>query len=61
MKWAIKIMLAADDWIYVTESDGTMFEVRPVLFDSFEDADKAATIWRIKGKEACVQVVNFNM
>jgi hypothetical protein len=60
MKYAIQIQLAVDDWIYVTEPDGTMFEVRPVLFDSFEDADKAATIWRIKGKEACVQVVKYD-
>ena len=52
-------MLAKDDWIYLTEPTGTMFEVTPVLFDSREIADEYAKTWRLKGKEACVKVVRW--
>ena len=58
-KYAIKLMLAKDDWIYLTESTGTMFEVTPVLFDSREIADEYAKTWRLKGKEACIKVVRW--
>lgn len=57
--YAIKLMLAADDWIYLTEPEGTMFEVRPVLFNTRELAEEHAKIWRLKGKEACVKVVRY--
>ena len=46
-KYAIKVMLAADDWIYVTEPEGTMFEVRPVLFDTRAEAEEHAAIWGV--------------
>ena len=46
-KYAIKVMLSADDWIYLTEPDGSMFEVRPVLFNSRQEAEEHAAIWGV--------------
>jgi hypothetical protein len=46
-RYAIKIALAADDWIYVTEPSGTMFEVTPVLFNSRKEAEEHAAIWGV--------------
>ena len=48
-KYAVKVMLSKDDWIYVTEPDGRMFEVRPMLFNTRELAEEHAKIW---GKDA---------
>ena len=59
MKYAIKIMLAADDWIYVSEPTGTMFEVRPLLFDTLDAAREHSKIWMKKGYEDGVKVVEF--
>ena len=58
-QYAIKVMLAADDWIYLTEPTGTMFEVRPVLYKSRNEAEEFAESWRKKGKESCVKVVRY--
>lgn len=58
-QYAIKLMLAADDWIYLTEPSGTMFEVRPVLFNTRALAEEHANTWRLAGKEACVKVVRY--
>jgi len=45
-KYAIKLMLSADDWIYVTEdTEAPMFHIHPVLFDSRQAAEKHAEIW----------------
>ena len=40
-------MLSADDWIYVTKPEGTMFEVRPILFNSRQEAEVHAAIWGV--------------
>jgi hypothetical protein len=58
-RYAIKLMLATDDWIYLTEPSGTMFEVNPVLYKSRKEAEVFANSWRKKGKEACVKVVRY--
>lgn len=58
-KYAIKVMLSKDDWIYVTKPDGNMFEVKPVLFNSRQEAEEFAQTWRIAGKEAFVKVVRY--
>jgi len=44
-KYAVKVMLSKDDWIYITEPEGTMFEVRPILFNTRELAEEHAKIW----------------
>ena len=45
-KYAIKLMLSADDWIYVTEDkEAPMFHIHPMLFDSRQAAEKHAEIW----------------
>lgn len=47
-KYAIKVMLSKDDWIYLTEpSESTMFEVKPVLFNSRQEAEEHAKIWGV--------------
>lgn len=58
-KYAIKVMLSKDDWIYVTEPDRTMFEVRPMLFKTRDAAEDFADSWRQKGKEAYIKVVRY--
>lgn len=55
-KYAVKVMLSKDDWIYVTEPDGTMFEVRPVLFNSRQQAEEHADIW---GNKKVAKVVRY--
>lgn len=59
-QYAIKIALAVDDWIYITEKDdSTMFGLRPVLFKTRAEAEEHAQTWRIAGKEAFVKVVRY--
>jgi len=61
MKYAIKIQLAADDWIFITEKQGTMFELQPVLYDTEQEAWEAAEIWLKKEKRKdFVQVVEYD-
>lgn len=59
-KYGIKVMLAKDDWIWVTEKDdSSMFGLRPMLYKSREEAEKFADEWRIKGREAYVKVTRY--
>ena len=61
MKYAIRIQLAADDWIFVTEEQGTMFELQPMLYDTEQEAWEAAEIWLKKEKRKdFVQVVEYD-
>ena len=61
MKYAIKIQLAADDWIFITEKQGTMFELQPVLYNTEQEAWEAAEIWLKKEKRKdFVQVVEYD-
>jgi hypothetical protein len=61
MKYAIKIQLAADDWIFVTEPMGSMFEMYPMLYDTEQEAREAAEIWLKESKsENFVQVVEYD-
>ena len=56
-KYAIKVMLSADDWIYVTENnDSTMFELRPMLFNTRQAAEEHANIW---GNKNVAKVVRW--
>lgn len=60
MKYAIQIKLAEDDWIYVTkDTGGHCWDLQPELFDTLESAEKFADIWRIKGREDNVIVVEY--
>lgn len=60
MKYAVKVQLAVDDWIYVTEDRGQCeFDLRPVLFDSREAAEQFADGWRLKGREDGVKVEEY--
>ena len=61
-KYAIKIMLAADDWIYITEdTHGKCWDLKPVLFSSRQEAETHAKIWRknSKDRDRFVKVVEY--
>ena len=60
IRFAIKVKIDNDDWIYVTDCGGRDYlknEVR--LFDSFLKAKEVADSFRIKGKEENVKVVRY--
>lgn len=62
MKYAVKIMLAVDDWIYITEdTGGNCWDLQPVLFDSRKEAEKYADVWRIKDRRRTVKVVEYEL
>jgi len=45
-KYAIKLMLSADDWIYVTEdTEAPMFQIHPMLFNTRHEAEEHAETW----------------
>ena len=44
-KYAIRIFLNDDDWIYLTEAGGTMFEVVPKLFKTRKEAEKYSELF----------------
>lgn len=59
MKYAVKIMLSEDDWIYITEDTDNCFDLTPVLFDDKELAEEFADTWRLKGKIENVRVIEY--
>lgn len=61
MKYAVKIQLAVDDWIYVTEDNGgNCWDLTPVLFDDIQKAERFAEKWRKKYKDnRYVKVVEY--
>ena len=61
MKYAVKIQLAVDDWIYVTEDNGgDCWYLTPVLFDDIQKAERFAEKWRKKYKDnRYVKVVEY--
>ena len=61
MKYAVKIQLAVDDWIYVTEDNGgNCWDLTPVLFDDIQEAERFAEIWQKKYKDnRYVKVVEY--
>lgn len=61
MKYAVKIQLAVDDWIYVTENNGgNCWDLTPVLFNDIQEAERFAEIWRKKYKDnRYVKVVEY--
>lgn len=47
-RYAIKVMLSKDDWIYVTEpKESSMFELRPLLFKTRQEAEEHAATWGV--------------
>lgn len=59
MKYAVMInAFGDDDWIYVTRDGLDGPEV--VCYNISEEAEEAAEIWRLPGKERNVKVVTYN-
>ena len=55
-RYGVKIHLAHSDWIWMTENIGRCMDLIPVLFDSYEEAEVFANIWRLAGAEGNVKV-----
>jgi len=58
MKYAIMLNAFSDDnWIYVTEDslDGPCVK----MYNTSEEAEEAAEVWRLPGKERNVKVVTY--
>lgn len=45
MKYAVMIPFDNEGYIYVTRPTGEMYDVEPVLHDTYEQAQEAAKIW----------------
>jgi hypothetical protein len=58
-KWAIKIRMGDGDWLYVTEDNDRCWDLQPQLYETFEQAEQAASVWRLKSKEINVKVVKY--
>jgi hypothetical protein len=56
MKYAVKVYFE-DQWLYISE--GPIDELRPLLFDTLDEAKKLAKIWRLHGHEEKVEAVEF--
>jgi hypothetical protein len=57
MKYAVKLELAEDDWIYITEDDSdNCWELVVKTFDNANDAEQFASIWKQKN----TKVVEYN-
>lgn len=48
-----------DTWIYVTEDKEYCWDLQPLLFETHEQAEEVASVWRLKGKEMNVKVVKY--
>ena len=60
MKYAIKLMLSKDDWIYVTEdTGGNCWDLTVRTFDDIKDAERFAEVFTIEGRESNVRVVEY--
>lgn len=45
-KYGIKVPLAVDDYIWVTKDGrGNGFDLQPMLYDTEDEAERAAEIW----------------
>ena len=55
------VRMGDDDWIYVTEQTDNCWDLMPELYETFEQAEQAASVWRLKGKEINVKVVSYNV
>ena len=45
MKYAVMVPFDNEGYIYITRPTGEMYEIEPVLHDTFEAAQSAASIW----------------
>lgn len=50
IKFAIMVPVSVDDYIYVTEQTGGMYEVETVLYNTRQEAEAAAEIWGTMAK-----------
>lgn len=60
-EWAVMVCLdGKDDWIYLTEDTGKCdWNLKPMLFDSEDEAEAFASSWRLAGSQKNVKVVEY--
>lgn len=56
--YGVKIQWPDGDWTWVTKGDHGE-EPTPLLFETEEQADEHASLWRKPGKERYVRVVSY--
>jgi hypothetical protein len=57
MKYEVKLELAEDDWIYITEDNSeNCWDLTVKIFDNIKDAEQFASIWKQKN----TKVVEYN-
>ena len=61
MTYAVKILLAEDDWIFVTkDTGGNCWDLTPETFADIKDAERFAETWRKRYKDnRYVKVVEY--
>lgn len=58
--WAIMLTFSNDDQMLVTEDTGHCdWNLKPMLFSTKEEAEKRASIFRIRGREENVKVIYY--
>jgi hypothetical protein len=45
MKYAVMVPFDNEEYVYVTKPTGKMYDVEPVLHNTYEAAKEAASIW----------------
>jgi len=58
-KYGIKFYSLDGDSIWITEDSKYCMDLKIRLFDTEEDADETANLFRLKGKEHMVKVVEY--
>lgn len=63
MTYAVKIRLAEDDWIFITQdSGGNCWDLTPETFADIKDAERFAETWRKRYKDnRYVKVVEYDV
>lgn len=59
-RYAIKIRLAEDDWIYMTHADTSCYNLAPVIFESKAEAEEALKMFKNQGRTPAVKVVEYD-
>lgn len=57
MKYALKVHLDADTWLYVSE--GPVDNMRAWTTESLEEAEEYRKVWIVEGHEEAIEIVEY--
>lgn len=58
--YAVKLNLGNDDWIYVTKDTGRCdFFLEPELFETYDEAEEFASMWKLAGADNNIEIVEY--